>query len=430
MMSLSTLLLQIAVIIICSRAIGLLFRRIGQPQVVGEMAAGIVLGPSVLGALAPELSASLFPAASLGPLNALSQVGLIAFMFLVGLELDPRQMRGRGHTAVLTSHVSIVVPFCLGTVLALFLYPRLSDDSVTFTNFALFIGTAMSITAFPVLARILTERQLLRHPVGAVALASAAVDDVTAWCILAAVVAAVRASEAVLPLWVTIGGSVLYVGLMLLVARPALSILERRFRAAGRVTQDLLGVTLLLVLASAWTTEHLGIHALFGAFMVGAILPREPGFVHAVTERVEDLVVVLLLPLFFAFSGLRTSIALVDGPAAWLMTALIIVVAVAGKFGGSMVAARAGGMRWREAGAIGALMNTRGLMELVVLNIGLDIGVISPALFTMMVLMALVTTLMARPLLELIYPARQFAQETPGASAAGLTPAPAATGPA
>ena len=417
MISLSTLLLQIAVIIVFSRAIGLLFRRIGQPQVVGEMAAGIVLGPSVLGALAPQLSASLFPVASLGPLSALSQVGLIAFMFLVGLELDPRQMRGRGHTAVLTSHVSIVVPFCLGTTLALFLYPRLSDDSVSFTNFALFVGTAMSITAFPVLARILTERQLLRHPVGAVALACAAVDDVTAWCILAAVVAAVRAGETTLPLWVTIGGSALYVGLMLVVARPLLGVLERRFRAAGRVTQDLLGATLLLVLLSAWTTEHLGIHALFGAFLVGAILPKEPGFVRAVTERVEDLVVVLLLPLFFAFSGLRTSIALVDGPGAWLMTALIIGVAVAGKFGGSMAAARASGMQWREAGAIGALMNTRGLMELVVLNIGLDIGVISPALFTMMVLMALVTTLMARPLLEVIYPTRRFQRESPEGSA-------------
>ncbi len=412
MPNLATLLMQIAVVIVFARLIGLLFRRIGQPQVVGEMAAGIVLGPSVLGWLAPGVSASLFPAASLGALSALSQVGLIAFMFLVGMELDPKLMRGRGHTAILTSHVSIVVPFCLGTALALYLYPRLSDDSVTFTNFALFVGTAMSITAFPVLARILAERHLIHHPVGAVALACAAVDDVTAWCILAAVVAAVRTGEGSLPLWLTLCGSALYVLLMIFVARPALQWLQRVYERRGRVSQDLLGFMLLLVLVSAWITEHLGIHALFGAFLVGAILPKDPAFVRAVTERIEDLVVVLLLPLFFAFSGLRTSIALVSGAEAWLMTGLIIFVAVAGKFGGSMLAARVGGMKWREAGAIGALMNTRGLMELVVLNLGLDIGVISPALFTMMVIMALVTTLMTKPLLELIYPARRFEAET------------------
>lgn len=412
MTNLSTLLLQIALIIVFARSIGLVFRRFGQPQVVGEMAAGIVLGPSVLGWAAPGLSATLFPPASLGQLSALSQVGLIAFMFLVGLELDPKVMRGRGHTALLTSQVSIVVPFCLGTALALYLYPRLSDDSVTFTNFALFVGISMSVTAFPVLARILAERNLFHHPVGALALACAALGDVTAWCLLAAVVAAVRAGEGSTPLWLTIGGSALYAGLMIFVARPGLRWLQRVYERRGRVSQDLLGFVLLLVLASAWTTEHLGIHALFGAFLVGAILPKDPAFVRAVTERIEDLVVVLLLPLFFAFSGLRTSIALVSGTEAWLMTGLIILLAVAGKFGGSMIAARAGGMSWREAGAIGALMNTRGLVELVVLNLGLDIGVISPALFTMMVIMALVTTLMTKPLLELIYPARRFEAET------------------
>lgn len=401
---LPTLLLQIGVILIAARIVGWLFRRIQQPQVVGEMVAGILIGPSVLGWLAPGVSATLFPPGSLGFLNALSQIGVLSFMFVVGLELNPALMKGRGHTAVVTSHASIVFPFLLGSLLALYLYPRVSDESVTFSNFALFLGIAMSITAFPVLARILQERHLLRHPVGVITLACAAVDDVTAWCLLAGVVVIVRAATATIPLWVTIGGSAAFGLIMWFGVRPLLRGLERVFESRGKMTQNLLALILLIVFASAYITEWLGIHALFGAFVVGAIMPKDKAFVKALTERLEDLVVVLLLPLFFAFTGLRTSIGAVSGDEMWFYCGLIVVVAIAGKLGGSMIAARFTGTSWRESAAIGILMNTRGLIQLVVLNIGLDIGVISPALFAMMVLMALITTFMTTPLLAVVYP--------------------------
>ena len=413
-MHLLTLLVQIGVVLAVARLVGLAFRRIHQPQVVGEMVAGIMLGPSLLGWLAPGVSAWLFPPASLGALNSVSQVGLLLFMFLVGLEFDTRLLRGRGHTAVVTSHVSIVVPFFLGSALALFLYPRLSDSSIGFTGFALFMGAAMSVTAFPVLARILTERNLTRTRVGAVTIACAAVDDVTAWSILAVVVAVVRADEAEIPLWVTLAGSAAFVVFMVTLGRRMLGWLGRYARLRGRVTQDLLAVVLLVLLASAWTTERLGIHALFGAFLLGAVIPRERVLVHGLTEKLEDLTVVFFLPLFFAFTGLRTRFGLVEGAEMWLFCGLIVAVAVAGKFGGSFLSARATGLGWREAGALGVLMNTRGLMELVILTIGLELGVISPALFTMMVIMALVTTFMTTPLLELIYPAWLIRRELAG----------------
>jgi len=405
-MSLLTLVAQVAVILLAARLTGWLFRLIRQPRVVGEMAAGILLGPSLLGWVAPGAFAALFPAGSLGYLNSLSQIGLLVFMFLIGLEFNPRLIRGRGHVALVTSHVSIVAPFFLGSLLALYLYPRLSDSSVSFTGFALFMGAAMSVTAFPVLARILTERNLLRTRVGAIAIACAAVDDVTAWTILAVVVAIVRNDAVDKPLWVTLLGTGVFVAVMVFGIRHALRWLETFYHNRGRLTQDILAVILLLLLASAWTTEWLGIHALFGAFSLGVVMPKEPGFVHDVTEKLEDITVVMLLPLFFAYAGLNTSVGLLSGGEMWLPMVLILLVAVMGKFGGSAIAARLTGLRWREAGAIGILMNTRGLMELVILTIGLELGVISPALFTMMVLMALITTFMTTPILEWLYPAR------------------------
>ena len=406
------LILQIAVVLTAARAVGMLFRRINQPQVMGEMVAGILLGPSLLGWLAPDFSATLFPAASLGFLNAVSQVGLLFFMFLVGVEFDPKLLRGRGHTAVVTSHASIVVPFFLGSALALYLYPRLSDSSVDFTGFALFMGAAMSVTAFPVLARILSERNLTHSRVGAITIACAAVDDVTAWTILAVVVAIVRASAVETPLWLTFAGTGVYIVAMLLIVRRGLAWLESFYHTRGKLTQDAFAGVLLLLLASAWTTEWLGIHALFGAFALGAVMPKEPGLVHELTGKLEDVTVVFLLPLFFAFTGLRTSIGLVDEAEMWMYAGLILMVAVAGKFGGSTIAARMTGLTWRESGALGILMNTRGLMELVILNIGLELGVISPALFTMMVMMALITTFMTTPVLEWIYPARMIREAT------------------
>lgn len=412
---LTTLIVQIGVILLAARLIGLLFRRLRQPQVMGEMVAGILLGPSLLGWLLPDLSAALFPPDSLGYLDALSQTGLLLFMFLVGLELDPELLRGRGRAAVATSHSSIVAPFLFGALLAFYLYPRVSDPSVRFLPFALFIGAAMSVTAFPVLARILTDRNLLRTKVGAIAIACAAVDDVTAWCLLAVVVGLVRVAEGEHSLAVTLLGSLGYVIAMFAIVRPALMRqLEAHYRRRGRVSQDLLAVVLLLVLLSAFITEWIGIHALFGAFLLGAILPKDSRFVHDLAAKLEDVTVVFLVPLFFAYAGLRTRIDLLAGADMWRDAAIILLVAIAGKFGGSALAARFTGLSWREAAAVAILMNTRGLMELVILTIGLDLGVVSPALFAMMVLMAIVTTFMTSPLLEWIYPAERMRQELIG----------------
>ena len=411
------LIVQIAVVLSVARAVGYAFRLIRQPQVVGEMVAGILLGPSLLGWAAPGVSAVIFPVESLGVLGTLSQVGLLLFMFLVGLELDPRLLRGRGEAAVVTSHASIIAPFLLGSILALYLYPRLSDASVDFTGFALFLGAAMSVTAFPVLARILVERNLMRTKLGAVALACAAVDDVTAWSLLAVVVAIVRAGDTDLPLWLTFTGTAVYVAAMFFAVRPLLRHLLRLYESRGRLTQDVLGLVLLGLLASAAATEWLGIHALFGAFLYGSLLPRDREFVRDLTGKLEDVTVVFFLPLFFASTGLKTSVGLVEGAEMWGYFGLVMLVAVAGKFGGSTLAARLTGLTWREAGGLGVLMNTRGLMELVILTIGLDLGVISPALFAMMVLMALATTFMTTPLLEWIYPARLLATEADEAEA-------------
>lgn len=407
MSALLTLLLQMAVVVATARLLGWLFRRLHQPPVVGEMAAGILLGPSLLGWVAPGVFAHVFPTASLGALNMLSQVGLLLFMFLVGLDFDPALLRGRGHTALITSWTSIVLPFALGAALALPLYPRVAPAGVRFTGFTLFMGAAMSVTAFPVLARILTERRLTHTRVGAMALACAAVDDVSAWTILAFVVGIARSAALDRPLWLTIAGTLAYAALVAFGVRPLLrATLEVYYERRGRLTQNLLGAALVLMTASAWTTEWLGVHALFGAFAAGAAMPKNRRLIEEMSGKLRDLTMVFLLPLFFAFTGLRTHIGLVSGVELWLWTAVILLAAVAGKLGGSALAARATGLSWREATSIGLLMNTRGLMELVILSVGLDLGVISPTLFTMLVLMALITTAMTTPLLEWVYPAR------------------------
>jgi Kef-type K+ transport system membrane component KefB len=404
-MRFATLLLQIAVVLATARAVGLLFRRLRQPQVAGEMLGGILLGPSVLGALAPRLEASLFPADSLDLFDAVSRFGLVLFMFLVGTKLDLQSLRGRGAKAtVLISHLSIAVPFVLGGLLALLLHPSLSHPDVRRLHFTLFLGTAMSITAFPVLARILTEEGLVRTSLGAIALACAAVDDVTAWCILAGVVILVRAAGSALPLWVMIPGLAAHVLAMVLLVRPALGRLRPRERAGTAMTHAALGALLLVMLLSAWVAERLGIHAVFGAFLAGAVVPRGRGLARALSDRLEDVTVVLLVPLFFASAGLRTRVGLLADPWLFAVLALVLLVAIAGKVGGAVAAARLCGISWRQSAALGVLMNTRGLMELVVLNVGLEIGVISPALYTIMVLMALVTTLMTVPLLRSIAP--------------------------
>jgi Kef-type K+ transport system membrane component KefB len=408
-MNFALLLVQIALILVTTRVVGWLLRRIHQPQVVGEMIAGILLGPSLLGWLLPDVSAAVFPADTLNNLSALSQIGLLLFMLLVGAEFDPNILRGRGHAAVVTSHASIIVPFALGALLAVFLYPALSPPEVPLLHFILFTGLAMSITAFPVLARILAERNLLRTPVGTVAIACAAVDDVTAWCVLAAIVLLTHTAEQTTPFVITLFGSLAYIAVMLFVVRRGLAVLATYFRRRGGITQDMLAVILVLTLISAWITETLGIHALFGAFLIGVVMPKDGDFSRALAGKLEPVAVTLLLPLFFAFTGLRTSIGFLQDPQMWLYCILIIGVAIVGKFGGSSLTARRFGMSWREASALGILVNTRGLIELVFLNIGLDIGVISPTFFTMMVLMALVTTLMTSPLLGWVYPSHVYA---------------------
>jgi Kef-type K+ transport system membrane component KefB len=398
------LILQIGTILIVARLVGWLFAKLHQPRVVGEMLAGILLGPSLLGWLAPNISSAVFPPESLGHLNSLSQLGLLIFMFLVGLELDLGHLRELGRAAVMTSQVSIIVPFVLGATFAIYLYPRLSDPGVSFVGFALFMGAAMSVTAFPVLARILTESNMLRTRVGSVAIACAAVDDVTAWCLLAGITVIVRASSVELPVWLTVSGLALFVLLMGLVVRPALRRLEMVYEKRRTLTQDLIAIILLVVLASGWITETLGVHALFGAFLAGVVMPRHGRLSTELSQKFEALIVVLLLPIYFALTGLRSSIFLISDSRMWFYCAVIIVLAVAGKLGGSMLSARLNGMSWRESAAVGVLMNTRGLVELVILNIGLDLGILSPALFSIMVLMALVTTLMTTPLLRWVYP--------------------------
>jgi Kef-type K+ transport system membrane component KefB len=422
MLNLFTLVLQIAVVLAVCRVVGSLFQKIRQPRVVGEMFAGIMLGPSLIGWMAPRFSVYLFPASSLGFLNALSQIGVIVFMFLVGLGINLKELKKQGRAAVLTSHVSITAPFVLAAFLSLYLYPRLSDDGVAFSSFALFMGAALSITAFPVLARILSERNMLGSRLGTIAIACAAVDDVTGWCILAYIVVLIRAAHADTSIWVTLGGIIAFALVMIFGVKYLLRGYEKVYRERGTISENLMALMLLLVLVSALCTEALGIHLLFGAFLMGAIMPKEHHFVRYVLDRFETITVTMLLPLFFAFTGLRTNIALVKGREMWMYCGLIVLVATVGKLGGSMLASWLSGMPLREAAGLGTLMNTRGLMELVILNIGLDIKVISPALFSMMVIMALVTTFMTTPLLQVVYPERLTGPTTDTAAREIRTP--------
>jgi K+:H+ antiporter len=389
-------LLALVAIIVTARALGALFRRLGQPSVVGEVVAGLLLGPSLLGRVAPEATAYLMPPTVAPYLGVLSQIGAILYMFLVGLELDVGSLRNKGNATLAISHASIVVPFSLGALLALPLYPRLSSSDVGFTVFALFLGVAMSVTAFPVLARILADRKLTRTRLGVMALTCAAADDVTAWCLLAFVVAVAQAKMA--SAWLTAGLTVGYLALMLGAVRP----LAARKLARLEPSQEVVAGIFVALLLSALATEYIGIHAVFGAFLLGAVIPHDSPIARHVETRLTDVVTVLLLPAFFAFTGMRTRVGLVSGAEQWLLCGVITLVASLGKFGGSAVAGRLTGLDWRDASSIGILMNTRGLMELVVLNIGFDLGVISPSLFAMLVLMALITTAATTPILQLL----------------------------
>lgn len=400
---LSILLLQLVVIIVAARSVGKLFKKIGQPPVLGEIVAGIVLGPSLLGWLSPPAMAFLFPATSMETLKLLSQIGVALFMFVVGMELDVQHLRQKAHTAVMVSNASIIVPFFLGTALSVWLYRSLAPAGTSFTAFALFIGVAMSITAFPVLARILEDRGMSQTYLGSIALTCAAVDDVTAWCMLALVIA-VAQSGSLAASFLTIASTLIFIGLMLLVIKPQLARWLPTGKNPREYTRGLVAGVLAFVLTCALVTEAIGIHALFGAFLAGVVIPTAAGLRTLLKERIETFSAVALLPLFFAFTGLRMQISLLNDWESWAIGAVIVVVAIAGKLGASMLMARWSGMNWRDSFSLGVLMNTRGLVELVVLNIGYDLGVLSARAFAMLVLMALITTFMTGPMLSLVRP--------------------------
>ncbi len=411
---LAVLLLQIIVIIGFARFFGFLFKKIGQPAVIGEIVAGIVLGPSIIGSFFPEINHFLFPATSLSSLQFISQIGLILFMFIIGMELDLKAISKQAHGAVIISHASIIIPYTLGMGLAYFLYRQYAPAGISFLSFALFMGIAMSITAFPVLARILQEKGLTRSRLGAMALTCAAADDLTAWCILAAVIALVKSGSSLSVLY-TIGLSVTFVLLMLKVIHPMLEKLGNIYTSRKKMQTPIIAFIFMILIVSSYITSIIGIHALFGAFIAGVVMPSNINFRKIVIEKIEDVSIILLLPLFFVITGLRTQIGLLNEGHLWATFGWILLVAVAGKFGGSALAARLVGQTWKDSLSIGVLMNTRGLMQLIVLNIGYDLGILSPQIFAMMVLMALVTTFMTGPALDLInwlIPEKQVSEET------------------
>jgi Kef-type K+ transport system membrane component KefB len=403
---LSRLFLQLLIIIVASGVVAWVFTRFGQTAVIGEMVAGILLGPSLFGLLAPNAFHFIFAAPSLDTLRLLSQIGVCLFLFTVGMELDVSEVRHKAQTAVVVSHSSIVIPYFLGVALAFFLYSHLAQPGASFLAFALFMGISMSITAFPVLVRILQDRGIFKTSLGSTATACAAVDDVTAWCMLAFVVAIARATS--------LGGAVFNLGLVLVFIALMLFVIKPRLPAwigqpaleRADPSKTVLAVVFGVVLVSAVSTELIGIHALFGAFLAGLVMPTAYGLRDKLVVRVENLSSVLLLPVFFAFTGLRTQIGLLNSTQDWLICLAIIAVATAGKLGGSALAARLTGMKWRDSLQLGALMNTRGLMELIALNIGYDMGILSQRIFTMLVIMALVTTVMTGPLVTFFAKAR------------------------
>jgi Kef-type K+ transport system membrane component KefB len=406
------LLTQMAIVLLVTVACGWLALKVGQARVIGEIIGGILIGPSVLGRFAPHVSASLFPIKSLGAFETLSTVGLVLFLFLIGMELDYEQLYRQRVTAVLASGMSILLPFAMGALLAHSLRTRFAPHGVGSVPFVLFLGIAMSITAFPVLARILEERNLQGTALGTTAILCAAVDDVVAWSLLAFALALMGGEDAPSSLLLRLSGLVIYLFVMLGVIRPLGAFLVRR-RKKPELTLELLGVVVAGALLSAAATDKIGIHPLFGAFLAGVCFPRVPQWQLALRERLDMIVSVLLLPLFFALTGMRTRLDLLNDGSMWLWAALVLLAAVFGKMGGAALAARWSGQSWRDAVALGALLNTRGLVELIVLNIAYSVGAFTPTLFTMLVVMALVTTMLTAPILSLLG-IRGTAKKQPG----------------
>lgn len=398
---LGRLLLQLIVIVVATRTIGSVFFKFGLPAVVGEIAAGILLGPSLLGWLCPSISNFIFTTASLNILGLFSQIGVTVFMFIMGMELDVSDLKEKARPAILISQIGILVPYIFGMASAVFLYPSYASAGTSFTAFALFLGIAMSITAFPVLVRILEERDMVKTPLGSAAITCAAIGDASAWAILALVIAFVRA-EGMRATLFDFALLIIFVFFMLIVVRRYLPRQIGVEALAGNAPNlRAMASVLLLMIGSALATEIMGIHALFGAFLAGMIMPRQKAFRDYLAVRLENFTCVLLLPLFFAFSGLRTHIGLLNDTTSWLICLAIVIIATVGKLGSNMVAAKLNGLSWNDAFAFGALMNTRGLMELIALNIGYDLGILPPRIFTILVLMALITTFLTGPLLNL-----------------------------
>ena len=395
---LTILLCQIIVILFTVRIFSQIFKYIGQPGVIGEIVAGIVLGPSLLGYFFPEFSETLFPLNSLHNLELISQIGLVLFMFVIGMELDFGILKNKINETLVISHAGIVIPFFLGIVSSFWVYEEYAAAQTDFLPFALFLGISMSITAFPVLARIVQERNMTHTPVGILSLASAANDDVTAWCLLAVVIAIAKAGTFVSALY-TIGLTLIYILLMFLVIRPFLKKIGTLYANKEVINKSFVGFIFLILIISSVTTEIIGIHALFGAFMAGVVMPVNFGFRKVMMEKVEDIATVLFLPLFFAYTGLNTQIGLINSPTLWGICIMFILVSITGKLGGCALAARSVGENWKNSFIIGTLMNTRGLMELVALNIGREMGILPPEIFAILVIMALSTSFMTTPML-------------------------------
>jgi len=394
------LLCALSFILIVTRIFGGLAKKIGEPAVIGEVLGGIVIGPSLLGWVFPAVSAFFFPPEVLPHISVIAQLGIIFYMFVVGLEFDLSVLKNNAHSTLLISHVSIIFPLLLGFVLGAFTYTDFAPAGVQPLHFALFVGISLSITAFPVLARILTDKGLDKSPLGKMALACAAIDDVTAWCLLAVCLSLMqeKLSQGLLTLGLTVG----YILFMLKILRPLLIKWVQKLEVKGELSTNALAFFFVALFLSALVTEAIGIHAIFGAFLLGVVLPHNSRVKKELTHYTENLSKVVFLPAFFVFTGLRTEIALINSPQDWFWCAIIIFIATLGKFGGATLAAKYSGYSFRDSAAIGILMNTRGLVELVVLNIGLDLGVLSPRLFTMLVMMALVTTFLTSPMLNLI----------------------------
>lgn len=396
---LGNVLLALAFIIAVARICGTLLKKLDQPPVMGEVIGGILIGPSLLGKFYPEVSTFFIPASTMPVLNIIAQIGIIFYMFIMGLELDLKELKKSAHQTFIISHASILLPFILGSILALFIFKDTAPVGIGFTNFALFMGVSMSVTAFPVLARILADKNMTTSMIGSLALSCAAIDDVTAWCLLAFVASRAQANDQ--NLFMIFGMCVLFIVFMIFIMKPLLTKWIESLKDAKSFTNNKMAIFVIAILLSALATEVLGIHAIFGAFLLGLIIPHESIVAKEFNQKWQDVIRILMLPAFFAYTGMKTQIGLLDSTQDWILCLIIILVATVGKLGGTLISAKALKYSWSQSITLGILMNTRGLVELIVLNVGLDLGIISPRLFTMLVIMAVVTTFMTGILLSL-----------------------------